>query len=155
MCNSGPDKFFDSSIGCDMTVPLPQLSTCKHRLFNHQRHLNSLDPFLSPSLPLAPHPTTVSPLSCLQRLPSFTRTSWSEERTRGRLCCGTTGATRGRPCRGRRCRPPPTRYRRNGADLPGLSLWRFELRPFKNQLLPRLPAAPGLLRERRGHPERQ
>lgn len=91
--------------------------------------------------------------SCPLHSPSSTPTSWSGAHTRARLCCGTTGATRGRPCRGLPCPRQHIRY----SETSNACGRRFAFHPSRRLHLfsPSVFAAPSLLCERGGHPERQ
>lgn len=89
--------------------------------------------------------------SCRRRSPSSTLTLWWGAHTRGRSCCGTTGATRGPLCRGLPCQQQHIRYNEHLTrwDCASFTFTRVKFHPWRC-----LFSAPSLLCECRRHPER-
>lgn len=99
--------------GCDGTW----LQTCLQDLslyvmyviiIRETKHCISLSPLF---------PLSDSLLLCRLLLPSSTLTLWWGAHTRGRLSCGTTGATRGPRCRGLPCLQQHIRYRKQLSEI--------------------------------------
>lgn len=86
--------------------------------------------YISPLFPFS----LDSLLLCLLRLPSSTRMLWWGARTRGRLCCGTTGAIRGPRCRGLHCLQQHIRYSKHLSQW-ACNVFYFTRRWIKQPLL--------------------